>query len=290
MFSRFFIDRPIFAAVLSIFIILAGLASMRVLPIAQYPEISPPVVTVTRDLPGGVGAGARIDRRRAARERDQRRRGHAVHELDLVGERHGADPGDLQHRHRHRQGDAQRQQPREAGRAEAAGRGAPPGHHGREGLVGLPPSARLLLARGALRRHLHLELRHAQRARRDQARAGHDAGADLRRQGLRDAHLAAARPPRHAQARPQRRDPRGERAERAVRRRQGGRDAHQGTAGAGLQRDDEGPPVGSERVREHHPARERRRVAPAPEGCGARGARRARTTASSASTTGGPPR
>jgi HAE1 family hydrophobic/amphiphilic exporter-1/multidrug efflux pump len=52
MFSRFFIDRPIFAAVLSIFIILAGLASMRVLPIAQYPEISPPVVTVTAIYPG----------------------------------------------------------------------------------------------------------------------------------------------------------------------------------------------------------------------------------------------
>ena len=46
MFSRFFIDRPIFAAVLSIFIVLAGLAAMRNLPIAQYPEIAPPVVTV----------------------------------------------------------------------------------------------------------------------------------------------------------------------------------------------------------------------------------------------------
>jgi multidrug efflux pump len=52
MFSRFFIDRPIFAAVLSIFIILAGLAAMRVLPIAQYPEISPPVVTVSAIYPG----------------------------------------------------------------------------------------------------------------------------------------------------------------------------------------------------------------------------------------------
>jgi hydrophobe/amphiphile efflux-1 (HAE1) family protein len=52
MFSRFFIDRPIFAAVLSIFIILAGLAAMRVLPVAQYPEISPPVVTVTAIYPG----------------------------------------------------------------------------------------------------------------------------------------------------------------------------------------------------------------------------------------------
>jgi multidrug efflux pump len=52
MFSRFFIDRPIFAAVLSIFIAISGIAAMRVLPIAQYPEISPPVVTVTAVYPG----------------------------------------------------------------------------------------------------------------------------------------------------------------------------------------------------------------------------------------------
>src|SRR5499426_1501347 len=52
MFSRFFIDRPIFAAVLSLFVVLAGLAAMRVLPIAQYPEIAPPVVTVRAVYPG----------------------------------------------------------------------------------------------------------------------------------------------------------------------------------------------------------------------------------------------
>ncbi len=52
MFSRFFIDRPIFAVVVSIFIVLAGLAAMRVLPIAQYPEIAPPVVTVSAVYPG----------------------------------------------------------------------------------------------------------------------------------------------------------------------------------------------------------------------------------------------
>jgi len=52
MFSRFFIDRPIFAAVLSIFIVIAGLASMRGLPIAQYPEIAPPVVQVQAIYPG----------------------------------------------------------------------------------------------------------------------------------------------------------------------------------------------------------------------------------------------
>jgi len=52
MFSRFFIDRPIFAAVLSIFIVIAGLAAMPILPIAQYPEIAPPVVTVRAIYPG----------------------------------------------------------------------------------------------------------------------------------------------------------------------------------------------------------------------------------------------
>ncbi len=52
MFSRFFIDRPIFAAVLSIFVVLAGLAAIRVLPIAQYPEIAPPVVQVQAFYPG----------------------------------------------------------------------------------------------------------------------------------------------------------------------------------------------------------------------------------------------
>jgi len=52
MFSRFFIDRPLFAAVISIFIVLAGLAAMRSLPIAQYPEIAPPVVTVQAVYPG----------------------------------------------------------------------------------------------------------------------------------------------------------------------------------------------------------------------------------------------
>jgi HAE1 family hydrophobic/amphiphilic exporter-1/multidrug efflux pump len=52
MFSRFFIDRPIFAAVLSIFFVIAGLSAMRSLPIAQYPEIAPPVVSVVAIYPG----------------------------------------------------------------------------------------------------------------------------------------------------------------------------------------------------------------------------------------------
>ena len=56
MFSRFFIDRPIFAIVISLFVALAGIASMRILPISQYPEIAPPVVTVTAVYPGASAA------------------------------------------------------------------------------------------------------------------------------------------------------------------------------------------------------------------------------------------
>lgn len=52
MFSRFFIDRPIFAFVISILLVLAGLAAMRTLPIAQYPEIAPPEVMVRAVYPG----------------------------------------------------------------------------------------------------------------------------------------------------------------------------------------------------------------------------------------------
>jgi hydrophobe/amphiphile efflux-1 (HAE1) family protein len=52
MLSRFFIDRPIFAAVMSFLILIAGFAAMRALPVGQYPEIAPPVVTVTAVYPG----------------------------------------------------------------------------------------------------------------------------------------------------------------------------------------------------------------------------------------------
>ena len=50
--SKFFITRPIFASVLSIIIVLAGLAAAMKLPIAQYPQIAPPTVLVTATYPG----------------------------------------------------------------------------------------------------------------------------------------------------------------------------------------------------------------------------------------------
>jgi len=50
--SRFFINRPIFASVLSIIIVIAGLVASQVLPVAQYPQIAPPTVLITATYPG----------------------------------------------------------------------------------------------------------------------------------------------------------------------------------------------------------------------------------------------
>ena len=50
--SKFFIDRPIFAGVLSILIFVAGLLALRVMPISEYPEVVPPQVIVRAQYPG----------------------------------------------------------------------------------------------------------------------------------------------------------------------------------------------------------------------------------------------
>ena len=50
--AKFFINRPIFASVISIIIVIAGMVASRVLPIAQYPEIAPPTVLITATYPG----------------------------------------------------------------------------------------------------------------------------------------------------------------------------------------------------------------------------------------------
>jgi HAE1 family hydrophobic/amphiphilic exporter-1/multidrug efflux pump len=52
MSSHFFIDRPIFASVLSIIIVVLGLVSLQKLPIAQFPQITPPMVQIDADYPG----------------------------------------------------------------------------------------------------------------------------------------------------------------------------------------------------------------------------------------------
>ena len=52
MFVNFFIDRPIFASVLAIVIVVAGAVAIPFLPIAMFPEITPPQVVVSSAYPG----------------------------------------------------------------------------------------------------------------------------------------------------------------------------------------------------------------------------------------------
>ena len=51
-FAHFFVDRPIFASVLSIILVLVGYVAYTRLPVAQYPEIAPPTITVRASYPG----------------------------------------------------------------------------------------------------------------------------------------------------------------------------------------------------------------------------------------------
>src|SRR6267142_6249468 len=57
MLARFFIDRPVLAWVISLVIVLLGGIAAALLPIAEYPEVSPPTVRVTANYPG---ANARV--------------------------------------------------------------------------------------------------------------------------------------------------------------------------------------------------------------------------------------
>src|SRR5690606_24521822 len=51
-FGHFFVDRPIFASVISIILIVIGIVALQTLPIAQYPQIAPPTIRVTATYPG----------------------------------------------------------------------------------------------------------------------------------------------------------------------------------------------------------------------------------------------
>lgn len=52
MMSKFFIERPVLANVIAIFLVFLGLVAMGVLPVSQYPAIVPPTIQVTTSYPG----------------------------------------------------------------------------------------------------------------------------------------------------------------------------------------------------------------------------------------------
>ena len=76
--AQFFIDRPIFAWVIAIIIMIAGGLSIVRLPVSQYPAIAPPAISDQRDVSGRVGADARGDRHPGDRAADERARWAAL--------------------------------------------------------------------------------------------------------------------------------------------------------------------------------------------------------------------
>ena len=119
MFSRFFIERPIFANVIAIVTMLVGGVALFGLPIEQYPAITPPTVQVTTSYPG---ANAEVVADTVASPIEQEVngvRGHALHVVHLLERRLVQADGHVRNRHQPRQGPGAGAEPR--GDRRAAG-------------------------------------------------------------------------------------------------------------------------------------------------------------------------
>jgi hypothetical protein len=136
--SDFFIERPLFATVVSAFIVIAGLAAFRVLPVSLYPDILPPQVEVTTAYPG---ASADVVAETVAAPLEQQING--VEDMLYVrsassAQRRAVARGHVRGRHGPRPRRHQRAEPRAGGAAAAAGGSAPPGRHGAQDLAEHP--------------------------------------------------------------------------------------------------------------------------------------------------------
>ena len=159
--SHFFIDRPIFASVLSIVFVILGAVAYARLPVAQYPEIAPPIINVTGQYPGAsaevVAATvvAPIEEQINGVENmlyvsSNSTRGRPLHHR-----------GDLRSRHQPRYRAGAGAEPRRHRAAAAAGRRSPGRRHRQQELA-RPDDGRAPVFAGQVARHaLHLELRHA---------------------------------------------------------------------------------------------------------------------------------
>ncbi len=197
--SHFFIDRPIFAAVISIIITLVGAVAYFSLPVAQYPDIAPPSISVTASYPG---ASAEIVAKTVATPLEQEVNGvdnmlymtsQSTSDGEHVARCH------LQARHQSRYRTSLGAEPRLDGVA-AASRGGPLDRRDGDQAVARPddgdPS---LVARRLARPALHFQLRDTPREGRARPHRRRRQRHHLRRARLLDAHLARSREARSAQ-------------------------------------------------------------------------------------------
>lgn len=81
MFTRLFVQNPIFTNVIAIIAVILGIVSLTRLPIALYPDITPPTIAVSCQLSRRGRGNRGQDRRRAHRIAGQRRGKHDLHVL-----------------------------------------------------------------------------------------------------------------------------------------------------------------------------------------------------------------
>jgi hypothetical protein len=125
MLADTFIRRPRLAGVISIVLFIAGLIALTRMPVEQFPDIVPPQVQVTASYPG---AGAEVTEQTVAQAIEDQVIGvddMIYMSLDLRRRRHLFADDQLRGRHRPRHRHGQRAEPRGAGRAAPAARGAP---------------------------------------------------------------------------------------------------------------------------------------------------------------------
>ena len=171
-FAHFFVDRPVFAAVVSILITLLGVDRPADPAGRAVSADRPADGDDQRHLSRRLGRDPGLHRRPADRGADQRRRGHALHVLAVDRRRPPLDHRHLPARHRHRQGPGAGREPRGGRRAAAAGGGAGDRRGGAQGLARPAAGGAHLLARQLARSAVHLQLLHPARPRRAPAPAG----------------------------------------------------------------------------------------------------------------------
>ena len=200
--SHFFIDRPIFAAVISIVFVILGGVSFSRLPIAQYPEIAPPIINVTGQYPG---ASAEVVASTVVTPIEQQING--VENMIYMSSNSTADgrfsiAGQLRARHQSRYRAGAGAEPRRHRPAAAAGRRAQYRRHGHQGLARSDDGRAPLFARQVARFAVHLQLRDAGSDRSAHPRRRRRLDHGVRQPRLFDAGVARSRSP--AIARPDR--------------------------------------------------------------------------------------
>ncbi len=145
--SSIFVDRPRLAFVISIVITLAGLLAIFSIPVAQFPDIVPPQVTLTANYPGADAELGRDHRRAADRGAGQRRRQRDLLSIDQRRRRHLHAQRHVRARHQSRHRHRQRAEPRDAGAAAIADRSRAAGPVDPQEIGGAAAGADALFAR-----------------------------------------------------------------------------------------------------------------------------------------------